>query len=160
MRKKPSIKRATVRLDLAVGNYIKARSEFTCDICGIHRDSTPMQSLDSSHYISRRHLSIRFYECNILSSCRQCHLKYGDGFNADMINAVNRIYGGGTTNRLERIARKYPIIKGTYLTLVDFRLAMEFHYKEKLNLIEQGIPIPQLMEQRWEDFGVEAYNEI
>lgn len=160
MKKKPTIKRMTTRLDKAVGDYVKARSEYTCDICGIHRDATPLKQLDASHLISRRHLIIRFYECNILSSCRQCHLKYGDGFNSDMMDAVNRVYGDGTTDRLERIARKYNVTKGTYLPLVDFRLQLEAHYKEKLDLINKNIPIPEIMKARWEDYGVQPFNEV
>lgn len=160
-RKKPTIKRATYRLDLALGNYVKARSKYSCEVCGIHRDSSPMQSLDSSHYISRRHLITRFYECNVISSCRQCHLQYGDGLNSNMIEAVNRVYGEGTTDRLERIVRKFPITKGTtFLPLVDFRLELESHYIEKLKLIENDIAISEVMKARWEDFGGGALNEI
>ena len=157
--KLPTKKRMTKRLDIAVGKYIKERSGQTCDICGIHKDSTPQGTLDLSHYISRRYLMIRHYEPNLLSSCRKCHTKYGDGFNQEMMDTINRLYGEGTTDRLERIANQFSTTKGTLYDLVESRLQLEEHYKQKLKLLDE-MPGKEVMKLIFEDFGQGKLNEI
>ena len=112
-----------------------------------------MCSLDWSHYISRRYCIVRWDMRNSIPQCRKCHQQYGDGFNGPMIEAINRIWGSGTTDKLERTARQYPSIKGTNLDLVDFRLELETYYKKLIQALEQGISAQECMEAIYSDEG-------
>ena len=70
-----------------------------------------------------------------------------------MIDAINRIWGEGTTDKLELTARNYPTIKGTNLDLVDFRLELEDYYKKLIEALEQGISAQECMEAIYSDEG-------
>ena len=152
-RKKPTKRAMRRRLDNTVREYIKLLYGNVCQTCFIHKDSTPLQSIDWSHYISRRYTIIRYDMRNSIPQCRRCHQQYGDGFNRPMIDAINRIWGEGTTDKLELIARQYPSIKGTHLDLVDFRLELEAYYKQLINCLEQGISAQECMESIYSDEG-------
>ena len=136
-----------------VREYIKLLYGNICQTCFIHKDSTPLRSLDWSHYISRRYVIVRWTMTNSLPQCRKCHQQYGDGFNRPMIDAINRIWGEGTTDKLELTARNYPTIKGTNLDLVDFRLELEDYYKKLIEALEQGISAQECMEAIYSDEG-------
>ena len=138
-RKKPSKQRMKRRIDDACRIYIKKLYNDTCQTCGIHKNSTPQESFDWSHYISRRHLIVRWDIRNSLPMCRSCHNQYGDGINSPMMNRVNEIWGEGTTEELEQNARQCTSIKGTYLDLIDFRISLETYFKELSKLLDQGI---------------------
>lgn len=152
-RKKPSKKTMRRRLDNIVRQYVKLRDCNICQICYIHRDNTPLQSLDWSHYISRRYAILRWDQRNSIASCRKCHQQYSDGFNKPMQEAIDRIWGEGTISRLEKIAMNYPTIKGTHLDLVDFRLSLESHYKQLIDCLESGISAKECMEAIYTDEG-------
>ena len=121
-----------IRLDNVVRDYIKLLYNNVCQTCFIHKDSTPLGSLDWSHAISRRYVILRWNMKASIPQCRKCHQAYGDGFNSAMINAIDRIWGSGTYQQLEKIAMNYPTIKGTNLDLVDFRLELELELGLKL----------------------------
>lgn len=137
-RKKPNKRTMRRRLDNVVRDYIKLLYNNICQTCFIHRDSTPLCSLDWSHYISRRYTIVRWMPENSLPMCRKCHQAYGDGFNSSMIESINRIHGEGTTNKLEKMAMQYPTIKGTKLDSVDFRLELEKEFKGLIKDLESG----------------------
>ncbi len=64
----------------------------------------------------------------------------------------------GTAARLEEIAAKYQVSKGTYLDMIDFRLQLEQHYKDKLELLEQGVSVDEIKTAVWKDFGLNKEN--
>ena len=152
-KKKPSKKNMRRRLDNTVREYIKLLYGQVCQTCFIHRDSTPLCSVDWSHYISRRYTIVRWDMRNSIPQCRKCHQQYSDGFNGPMIEALDRIWGGGTANKLDRIARQYPSIKGTHLDLVDFRLELETYYKHLIQSLEQGCTAQECREAIYSDEG-------
>ena len=122
-----------------VREFIKLLYGDICQTCFVHKDCTPLCSVDWSHYISRRYLIVRFDMRNSLPQCRKCHQQYTDGFNGPMIQAINRIWGKGTTNKLEKIASQYPSIKGSYLDKVEFRLELETYYKKLIQALKSGM---------------------
>jgi hypothetical protein len=126
------------RLDDVCRVYCKELYKQTCQTCGIHKDSTPQQSLDWSHYISRRHLIVRWDIRNSLPMCRTCHQAYGDGINSPMQKRINEIWGEGTTEELESHATQCSSIKGTYLDQIEFRLSLEKYFKELTLLLQEG----------------------
>ena len=140
-----------------VREYIKLLYGNVCQTCFIHKDSTPLQSVDWSHYISRRYVIVGWDMRNSIPQCRKCHQAYGDGFNRPTIDAINRIWGDGTTDKLELIAQNYPTIKGTHLDLVDFRLELEAYYKQLTEALEQGISAQECMEAIYSDEGWGIY---
>lgn len=152
-RKKPTKRAMRRRLDYVVRDYIKLLYGNVCQTCFIHKDSTPSGSIDWSHYISRRYTIVRYDMRNSLPQCRRCHQQYSDGFNRPMIDAINRIWGEGTTDKLELIARQYPSIKGTHLELVDFRLELEAYYKQLIECLEQGISAQECREAIYSNEG-------
>ena len=158
MRKKPSKKTMRRRLDNVVRDYVKLRDQNVCQTCFIHKDSTPQQSLDWSHYISRRYSILRYDQRNGLAMCRKCHNQYGDGFNSPMQKAIDRIWGDGTVAKLEKIAMQYPSIKGTPLDTVDFRLELEDYYKQLIKYLEKGIPPDEVMNAVESSWGMEIEN--
>ena len=99
-------------------------------------------------------------EWNTISVCRRCHLDWGQGITQPTNNAIDRIWGEGTSNKLEEIAAKYQVSKGTYLDMIDFRLELEQHYKEKVKLLEQGVSVAQIKTAVWKDFGLDKDNEF
>jgi len=155
MRKKPSKKTMRRRLDNVVRDYVKLRDQNVCQTCFIHKDSTPQQSLDWSHYISRRYSILRYDQRNGLAQCRKCHNQYGDGFNSPMQKAIDRIWGEGTVGKLEKIAMQYPTIKGTPLDTVDFRLELEEYYKQLVKYLEKGISPDEVMKTVESSWGLE-----
>ena len=158
MRKKPSKKTMRRRLDNVVRDYVKLRDQNVCQTCFIHKDSTPQQSLDWSHYISRRYSILRYDQRNGLAMCRKCHNQYGDGFNSPMQKAIDRIWGDGTVAKLEKIAMQYPSIKGTPLDTVDFRLELEDYYKQLIKYLEKGMPPDEVMNAVESSWGMEIEN--
>ena len=156
-RKKPTKRAMRRRLDYVVRDYIKLLYDNICQTCFIHKDSTPLGSIDHSHYVSRRYSIIRWDMRNSIPQCRKCHQQYSDGFNRPMIDAINRIWGDGTTDKLELIARNYPSIKGTHLDLVDFRLELEAYYKQLIECLNQGISASECMETIYSDEGWGIY---
>ena len=152
-RKKPSKKNMRRRLDNVVRDYIKLLYGHVCQTCFIHKDSTPLCSVDWSHCISRRYTIVRWDMRNSIPQCRKCHQQYSDGFNGPMIEALDRIWGDGTTKKLELIARQYPSIKGTHLDLVDFRLELETYYKNLIQSLEQGSTAQECREAIYSDEG-------
>jgi len=161
-RKKPNKKNMRRRLDNVVRDYIKLLYDNICQTCFIHKDSTPLQSLDWSHAISRRYIITRWNMKASIPQCRKCHQLYGDGFNTPMIDAINRIWGDGTYQQLEKIAMNYQTIKGTKLDLVDFRLELEAYYKQLINCLEQGISAQECMETVYSDegWGIKIEEEV
>ena len=152
-KKKPTKRILRNRLDRVFRQYIKMLYDDICQTCFIHKDSTPQGFLDWSHYISRRYCILRWDMRNSLPMCRRCHNDYGDGFNSRMIESINKIWGPGTTYKLERIAKQYPSIKGTHLDLIDFRLELEVYYKELIHCLENGISRQECMEAIYSDEG-------
>ena len=138
-RKKPSKRNMRRRLDNVVREYIKLLYGNVCQTCFIHKDSTPLRSIDWSHYLSRRYVIVRWDMRNSIPQCRKCHQQYSDGFNGPMIEAINKLWGENTTAQLECIAKQYPSIKGTNLDQVDFRLQLETYYKDLIKCLEAGI---------------------
>jgi hypothetical protein len=124
------------RMDKAMREYVKARDQYSCQTCGIHKDSTPLRQLDWSHKIGRNNLILRWDERNTISQCRKCHRQWEQGITRPMNLAIDRLFGEGTSQLLENMARQYPISKGTYLDLVEFRLKLEDYYKKKLKLVQ------------------------
>jgi len=149
------------RLDKAVRNYVKARDQYTCQTCGIHKDSTPLGQLDWSHKIGRNNLILRWDERNTISQCRGCHNMWGQGVTEPMNMAINRIFGEGTVQLLENMARQYPISKGTYLDLVEFRMKLEDYYKKKKKLVlEQDYTQSKCISNIFTDFGLKIRGDI
>ncbi len=143
------------RLDKAVREYVKARDQYTCQTCGIHKDSTPLGSLDWSHKIGRNSLILRWDERNTISQCRACHRNWEQGITKPMNQALDRLFGGGTAQLLENMARQYPASKGTYLDLVEFRLKLEDYYKKKLRLVlNEGYTQLECISKIFTDFGL------
>jgi len=124
-----------VRLDNAVRQYIKARDKNLCTTCGIHKDSTLLGYLDWSHKISRTNLLLRWDERNSIAQCRRCHLDWGNGVTEPLNNAINKLWGEGTTIKLELFSKQNQTIKGTPLDDVEYRLKLEKFYKLKLKAI-------------------------
>jgi len=160
-RKIPTKTRMKHRLDKAVREYVKARDQYTCQTCGIHKDSTPLGQLDWSHKISRNNLFLRWNDSNQVSQCRKCHLDWGQGITKPMNLAIDRLFGEGTSQLLESLARQHPIAKGTYLDLVEFRLILEDTYKKRLKRIQaEGcsqadcIAMPSIFTEVFTDFGL------
>ena len=157
-KKKPSKMTMTARLDKACKEYIKERDSQLCQCCGIHKDSTPQGFLDWSHKISRNNYILRWMEFNSIAICRKCHDDWGRGISMPHNNAIDRLWGEGTAERIEVIAKKYPQSKGTYLDCVDFRLELEAHYKQKLELLQQGVSVDEIKTAVWKDFGLDEEN--
>ena len=88
-RKKPSKKRMRIRLDNVVRDYIKLLYNNVCQTCFIHKDSTPLGSLDWSHAISRRYVILRWNMKASIPQCRKCHQDWGDGIVSPTISAIN-----------------------------------------------------------------------
>ena len=154
-RKIPTKTRMKHRLDKAVRNYVKARDNYCCQTCGIHKDSTPLGQLDWSHKISRGHLVLRWDERNTISQCRKCHNDWGKGITKPMNMTIDRLFGEGTAQLLENMARQYPVSKGTYLDLVEFRMKLEDYYKKKRTLVlEQGYTQQECIANLYTDFGL------
>lgn len=160
MAKKKKLKLSTMthRLDKVCREYIKARDYQSCQCCGIHKDSTPLGQLDWSHKISRKCFVLRWMEFNTIAVCRQCHLDWGNGITQPTNNAIDRLWGDGTAVRLEELAARYQVSKGTYLDMIDFRLQLEQHYKDKLELLEQGVSVEEVKTAVWKDFGLDKEN--
>ena len=148
------------RLDNACKKYVKERDYQSCQCCGIHRDATPQGFLDWSHKISRNNFVLRWSEYNSIATCRKCHMDWAQGISGPTNNAIDRIWGEGTCDMLEKVAKKYQTSKGTYLDLVDFRMQLETHYKEKLKLLDEGISVDEIKTAVWIDFGLEEENEF
>lgn len=146
------------RLDKVCREYVKQRDQQICQCCGIHKDATPLQQLDWSHKISRNCYVLRWMEYNSVACCRNCHIEWAQGINEPTNNAIDRIWGEGTCKRLELIAKQYQTAKGTYLGLIDFRLQLEEHYKEKLKLLDEGISVEEIKTAVWKDFGLDKEN--
>ena len=157
-KKKPSLRTMSKRLDLACKNYVKARDEYLCQCCGIHKDATPQGYLDWSHKVSRNNYILRWQEFNSIACCRRCHLDWAQGITGPTNRAIDRIWGEGTCDKLELIAKKYAVSKGTYLDMVDFRMELESHYKQKLEALEQGVPVSEIKTAVWKDFGLDKEN--
>ncbi len=143
------------RLDNVVRDYVKLRDRNVCQTCFIHKDSTPLQSLDWSHYISRRYAILRYDQRNSIASCRKCHQQYSDGFNKPMQDAIDRIWGAGTVERLEKTAMQYPTIKGTPLDTIEFRLELEDYYKQLIKYLEKGMSPDDVMKAVESSWGKE-----
>ena len=97
-------------------------------------------------------------EFNSLAICRKCHDDWGRGISMPHNNAIDRLWGEGTAERIDVIAKKYPQSKGTYLDCVDFRLELEAHYKQKLELLQQGVSVDEIKTAVWKDFGLDKEN--
>ena len=87
--------------------------------------------------------------------CRKCHNNYGDGFNSPFQKSLDRIWGEGTVDKLEKIAMQYPTIKGTPLDTIDFRLELEAYYKQLIKYLEKGIPPDEVMKAVESSWGLE-----
>ena len=145
-RKKPSKKRMSKRLDIVVRDFVKLRDHNICQICGIHKESTPEGTMDWSHYISRNYLIVRWDQRNSCCSCRKCHRQYAQGFNSPMMDAINKMWGSGTTIELEKIAADNTCIKNTYLNVVDYRLDLESYYKKLIDCLNADFTFNQINE--------------
>lgn len=152
-RKKPNLKRMAKRLDDIFRKYIKARDQYCCVACGIHKDSTPQKFLDNSHKISRSNYLLRWCEKNAVALCRRCHKDWGAGITKPQNDAIDRMWGDGTVARLEQFAKQYPYSKGSNLDSVDYRMKLEKFYREKLKCLEEGLTPTEVMKTVWEDFG-------
>ena len=160
-RKIPTKTRMKHRLDKAVREYVKARDNYTCMTCGIHKDSTPLGQLDWSHKIGRNHLVLRWDERNTISQCRKCHKNWEQGITKPMNQSIDRLFGDGTSQLLENMARQYPISKGTYLDLVEFRMKLEDYYKKKLKMVsEQGYSQSECISNLYTDFGLKIKGNL
>ena len=157
-RKKPTKRIMRTRLDKACREYVKERDFQSCQCCGIHKDATPQGYLDWSHKISRNNYILRWMEWNTIAVCRKCHDQWGKGICIPHNNAIDMIWGDGTSAKIEEIAQKYSQSKGTYLDSVDFRLELEAHYKQKLELLQQGVSVDEIKTAVWKDFGLDKEN--
>jgi hydrogenase maturation factor HypF (carbamoyltransferase family) len=160
-RKIPTKTRMKHRLDKAVREYVKARDGYCCQTCGIHRDSTPLGQLDWSHKIGRNHLILRWDERNTISQCRKCHNDWERGITLPMNQSIDRLFGEGAAQMLENMARQYPISKGTYLDLVEFRMTLEDYYKKKLRLVrDEGYTQSECIANLYTDFGLKIKGKV
>ena len=157
-RKKPTLRTMAKRLDKACREYIKERDYQSCQCCGIHKEATAQGYLDWSHKISRNNYILRWMEFNSVAVCRKCHLEWAQGISGPTNKAIDRIWGEGTCDLVEQIAKQYNSVKGTYLDMVDFRLQLETHYKEKLKLLNEGISVEEVKTAVWKDFGLDKEN--
>jgi len=151
-RNKPNLSQMTRRLDNDFRQYIYARDDYQCQVCGIHKDSTNF--LDASHKVARSNYLLRWNEKNVIALCRSCHDDWGRGITDPQNSAIDRLWGEGTALKLEHFAKQYPISKGTFVQLVSFRQQLQVHYKEKLKLLNSGISKSEIMAACWQDFGV------
>ena len=68
---------------------------------------------------------------------------------------IDRLFGECTAQLLENMARQYPVSKGTYLDLVEFRMKLEDYYKKKRTLVlEQGYTQQECIANLYTDFGL------
>ena len=82
-------------------------------------------------------------------------MQYGDGINGPLINAINRIWGEGTTELLEKTASQTPTIKGTLLDLVDYRMSLEQYFKDLIDALDNGISPEECMKTSCPSLGEE-----
>ena len=137
-RKLPKLKTLRNRLDKVCREYVKLRDGNICQTCGIHKDSTPEGTVDWCHLISRKVLVTRWMQKATLTQCRKCHRAYGDGFNIQMIKAIDRKWGDGTCELMEQIAREHPTSKTNYLHLPQFRIELEEYYKKLIHCMKNS----------------------
>ena len=78
-----------------------------------------------------------------------------------MNQSIDRLFGEGSAQMLENMARQYPISKGTYLDLVEFRMTLEDYYKKKLRLVrDEGYTQSECIANLYTDFGLKIKGNI
>jgi 5-methylcytosine-specific restriction endonuclease McrA len=152
--RKPSKKRSQQRLDNAVRNYIKARDNWTCCICGITRDSIRSGHIEWSHKIGRSTLSLRWDERNSVCHCSKCHRDWHNSKNTTETHQwIDNEWGPGTSEQLEIYSKRQSTIKGTELDDIDYRLTLEKFYKDKYTALKEGrMTREDAKSITWDDF--------
>ena len=138
-KNKPTKLKLKNSLDRLCREFVKLRDENTCQICFIHKDSTQQGTLDWSHYVSRRHLIVRWDPRNSIASCRKCHQEYGDGINSPMIQAINNKFGEATTHFIEKLTKMHPSIKGLPIDTIDYRLELVKRFKKEIAELKESL---------------------
>ena len=65
-------------------------------------------------------------------------MKYGDGFNLDMIKAIDGMWGEGTCELMEQINREYPMIHTSNIGNKEFRVSLINYYETLSNVIKNS----------------------
>tara|TARA_R110002074_G_scaffold164391_1_gene324032 strand:+ start:34 stop:420 length:387 start_codon:yes stop_codon:yes gene_type:complete len=85
-------------LDKAFSQLVKARDNYTCQVCGLRGE------VECSHHIGRRKMVVRWDEDNASAKCRECHAKM-DGHPLDHADWVRERLGDEKYDDLKVKAR-------------------------------------------------------
>ena len=124
------------RLDKVFSSYIRLRDSddngiVRCFCCG---KVDHYKTMDCSHFVNRKHLSLRFNEINCQTTCRACNRFDEGNLPAFAINLQNK-FGND-------IIQKLLISKNNYTKLSQFDIdTLEKYYKMKIKelLLNKGL---------------------
>lgn len=88
-------------------------------------------SIDNGHYVSRSYKIVRFDEENCSGQCKRCN-KWLSGNLIQYKLALERKYGPGTGDKLEKLAQENPYhyLRKDYLLQVIHDSKLQIHYME------------------------------
>ena len=115
------------KLDAVFSKFIRLRDSddngtvrcFCCGKIGHYKD------MDCSHFVNRKHLSLRFNEINCQTTCRSCN-RFDEGNLPAFAIHLQEIHGTG-------IIAKLLASKNNYIKLSQFDVdTLEVYYKMKV----------------------------
>ena len=106
---------------------VRERDDWTCRVCKA-KFTPPAQNLHASHFMSRRHRSLRWSPYNACAKCVSCHRKLGEN-PLEFAAWLEKEYGREYVENLREIAQ--TIVK----TTKKDRAEIANHYKEQYQLM-------------------------
>lgn len=131
----PTVSELKKKLDTVFSIYIRLRDgEFRngmwwtrCITCG---EWKPVKIMQAGHFQSRRYMNTRFHEQNVHAQCKKCNIfSQGEQFKYSL--AVDKIYGTGTAEKLEMLARQTRKFKTWEIE------ELISHYKAQVKILER-----------------------
>lgn len=135
LEKKPSVSALKKKLDTVFSVYIRMRDgEYRkgvwwcrCITCG---EWKPLKIMQAGHFQSRRFTATRFHEQNVHAQCKKCNI-FNQGEQYKYAIAVDRLYGTGTADMLEQLARQTKKFKTWELEEMIGEYKLKIHAFER-----------------------------
>ena len=95
------------KIDRIFSKYVRLKNAdhkgyCTCITCG---KTYHYKDIDAGHFVSRRHLIVRFDELNVHPQCRRCN-RFLNGLQYEYGKAIDMLYGKGTADKLVSLSKK------------------------------------------------------
>ena len=98
----------------------------TCERTFYYKD------IDAGHFVSRRHIIVRFDELNVHPQCKRCN-RFLNGLQYEYGKAIDMLYGKGTADKLVSLSKQTTKIENYELE------EKYFFYKKNLITLKKQL---------------------